>query len=185
MNRKVVEVAQREADKKVKETPPSSNRGPDVDKYTGFVGRLGIPWCAAFVSWCFNEAYPGKLTVGKQMSAIMGIWTRNATRKDFLRYTEDDILSGKETIQPGDLFIQCSNPEKTKLVKIGRVKAHTGHVGICTGIIIGSGEDLEFETIEGNTNGAGSRDGGAVLKKERKLNDPKLVGFVRYTGESK
>jgi len=50
----------------VREAPPYSNRGPEIDGYLrGCVrggrplGVLGVPWCAAFVSWCLWRAAYG------------------------------------------------------------------------------------------------------------------------------
>lgn len=45
----------------IREEPPGSNRGPQVDQYTG--GRAE-PWCAHFVSWCFEQA--GSSPLGHQ-----------------------------------------------------------------------------------------------------------------------
>lgn len=36
-----------------KEDPKGSNRGVDIDKFTG---RRAEPWCAHFVAWVFREA---------------------------------------------------------------------------------------------------------------------------------
>ena len=41
----------------VREQPDGSNRGPEVDLYTGVTGEGdGPPWCAYFVSWNFKSA---------------------------------------------------------------------------------------------------------------------------------
>lgn len=37
----------------IKETPRGSNKGPEVDVYTG---RRPEPWCGHFVAWCFRKA---------------------------------------------------------------------------------------------------------------------------------
>ena len=46
-----------ELSKDVREVPDGSNRGPEIDLYTGMEGRpippVGPPWCAYFVSWNF------------------------------------------------------------------------------------------------------------------------------------
>jgi hypothetical protein len=50
-------VAVREHSSGVREQPECTNRGPDVDKYTGVTsGRCGRAWCAYFVRWCLNQA---------------------------------------------------------------------------------------------------------------------------------
>jgi len=41
------------------ESPPLSNRSPTIDIFTRRCGALGLPWCAAFVSWCISlPGYP-------------------------------------------------------------------------------------------------------------------------------
>ena len=45
----------------VKEDPIGSNWGKQVSAYLKGVGvNFAAPWCAAFVYWCFNEAYGDK-----------------------------------------------------------------------------------------------------------------------------
>lgn len=54
----------------VREQPDGSNRGPEVDLYTGVTGEGdGPPWCAYFVSWNFNKA-PGGSPFGKMGGAV-------------------------------------------------------------------------------------------------------------------
>ena len=52
----------------VRESPDGSNRGQEIDLYTGMVGRpistIGPPWCAYFVSWNFAKA-PGGSPFGR------------------------------------------------------------------------------------------------------------------------
>jgi len=41
----------------VQENPIGSNRGDQIDKYLKSVkAPAGVPWCAAFVYWCFQQA---------------------------------------------------------------------------------------------------------------------------------
>src|SRR5262245_53770132 len=47
----------------VKEEPPGSNRGPQVDEYLKASGNANPPgkkegnqWCLSFVYWCFDQA---------------------------------------------------------------------------------------------------------------------------------
>jgi hypothetical protein len=177
---KVVEVAAKEVG--VREVPANSNRGPRVEAYQKYVGAwlVGGAWCAAFVSWCFGQVFDKANPVGKQSSAIMGYWTRNASREDFVRFFPADVKAGKYKIEPGDLFVLCSDVGKVPLVQADKVKAHTGHIGICDGVMLSA---TKFGTIEGNTNTAGSREGGGVYHRSRSLDEAKLVGFVRYIGK--
>lgn len=179
-NTKLVEIALKEVG--VREVPINSNRGPRVEDFQKYVGAwlVGGAWCAAFVSWVFGQAFVDqKNPAGKQSSAIMGFWTRNAKHEHFIRFTPKDVMSGKHKIEPGDMFVMCSDPLKVPQVQGGTVKAHTGHVGFCTGEMITT---KKFATVEGNTNEAGSREGGGVYARSRTLDEAKLVGFVRYIG---
>jgi len=179
-NQNLVDIALKEVG--VREVPINSNRGPRVEDFQKYVGAwlVGAAWCAAFVAWVFGQAYPGANPAGKQSSAVMGFWTRNAGREDFLRFTPADVKSGKYKIEPGDIFVLCNDPTKVDQVRVGRVKAHVGHCGICEGNMLTA---TKFGTIEGNTNEAGSREGGGVYHRSRSLDEPKLVGFVRYLGK--
>jgi Putative peptidoglycan-binding domain-containing protein len=52
----------------VVESPDGSNRGAEIDLYTGMVGKpitmIGPPWCAYFVSWNFAKS-PGGSPFGR------------------------------------------------------------------------------------------------------------------------
>lgn len=180
MNQNLVDIALKEVG--VREVPINSNRGARVEDFQKYVGAwlVGSAWCAAFVAWCFGQAYPGANPAGKQSAAIMGFWTRNKDRGDFVRFLASDVKSGKYKIEPGDLFVLCSDPAKVPGVQSGVIKGHTGHVGICDGVMLNA---TKFGTVEGNTNEAGSREGGGVYHRSRSLDEAKLVGFVRYLGK--
>jgi len=180
MNQNLVDIALKEVG--VREVPINSNRGPRVEEFQKYVGAwlVGSARCAAFVAWCFGQAYPGANPAGKQSAAIMGFWARNKTRGDFVRFLPADVKAGKFKIEPGDLFVLCSDPVKVPKVQSGVIKGHTGHVGICDGVMLSA---TKFGTVEGNTNEAGSREGGGVYHRSRNLDEAKLVGFVRYLGK--
>lgn len=96
------------------------------------------PWCAAFVSWCFEKAF-GLETAKK----LLKHWP----------YTYCPTL--------GDLFTQNANPKVGDIVIFYR-GGEFAHTGIVTAV---SGD--RFETIEGNTSGASGivDNGGGVCKK--------------------
>lgn len=96
------------------------------------------PWCAAFVSWCFEKAF-GLETAKK----LLKHWP----------YTYCPTL--------GDLFTQNANPKVGDIVIFFR-GGEFAHTGIVTAV---SGD--RFETIEGNTSGASGivDNGGGVCKK--------------------
>ncbi len=96
------------------------------------------PWCAAFVSWCFEKAF-GLDTAKK----LLKHWP----------YTYCPTL--------GDLFVKNANPKVGDIVIFFR-DGEFAHTGIVTAV---SGD--RFETIEGNTSGASGivDNGGGVCKK--------------------
>ena len=98
----------------------------------------GQPWCAAFVSWCFEKAF-GLETAKK----LLKHWP----------YTYCPTL--------GDLFVKNANPKVGDIVIFYR-GGEFAHTGIVTAV---SGD--RFETIEGNTSGASGivANGGGVCKK--------------------
>jgi hypothetical protein len=123
----------------VRESSP--NRGPMVDKYLHSVGvNIPAPWCAAFVSFnlqAFKIANPNSA------------WSPDYAKK------QDVIWTPKQSAikpQPADVFTLYY----TKLRRVGH-----------TGFYIGTDKSGYFITIEGNTNGGGSRDGDGVYKKKR------------------
>ncbi len=101
------------------ERPDGSNRGPRVDIYTA--PDLGIPWCAAFASWCYRLAGS---PFGRLLSAYkIGEWGKARGR----------VVTDP---QPGDLFV------------ILRGDLH-GHVGLVAGAPVG-GRFCTVEGNSGN-----------------------------------
>lgn len=122
-----------------------NNDGKEVEIYLASVGqKKGAPWCAAFCSYNLKL-----FRVPNPQSA----WSPNfALAKDIV--WSPKLLKQKKVIQdpqPGDCFTLYFQNLK-----------RVGHVGF----IVGE-DDKYFITIEGNTNGAGSRDGDGVYKKKR------------------
>jgi hypothetical protein len=138
----------------VRET--SSNQGPGISKFwdattypEGDENRE--PWCSAFASWCVQEADRRspllKLTVPPTFPAVSQ-WLPWANRWE----VEAKVFQSPTGSPPplaGDIVIFLP---------------HFSHVGI-----VESYADGVVTTIEGNTNDAGDRDGGAVLRKRRLL----------------
>jgi hypothetical protein len=136
----------------VRETAP--NRGPMVDKYLDEVSsNYGNPWCGAFV--------------GANLTWLNVLNPNSAWSPDYAK-TPDVIWKAKRNnsnvkLLPGDVVTFYFS-------SLGRV----GHVGFLEKI----DKDGYFITIEGNTNGAGSREGDGVYKKKR---DPsKIYAVSRY-----
>ena len=109
----------------VHEEPDGSNAGPRVELYTA--PQRGIPWCAAFVSWCYRASEP-PAPFGRIFSAV-GIldWGRAHGR----------LVEAGAALQPGDVWI------------IARADGH-GHTGLVAADLGGG----QLATIEGNARNA-------------------------------
>lgn len=135
----------------VRET--SANRGPMIDKYLKEVNSgLGNPWCGAFV---------GSNLTWQNITNPHSAWSPNYAKQI------DIIWKSKRNnnikLLPGDVVTFY-------YANLGRV----GHVGFFEKI----DKDGYFITVEGNTNGGGSREGDGVYKKKR---DPiKIYAVSRY-----
>ncbi len=130
----------------VVEDPPGSNKV----LYNTWYGTSGA-WCATFLSWCFyHEGLP--LTA--------------STSKGFA-YTPSGAQWFKDR---GDW---STSPARGRVVFFdfpGDNVNRISHVGIVTGV----NSDGSISTIEGNTDAAGGRTGGKVMRKNR------AVGIVGY-----
>jgi len=120
-----------------------NNDGVDVEKYLKSTGLgKGNPWCAAFVHWCLNQA-----GIKNNITA----WSPTAYDKNKIVYKN----GWKKEFKPGHVFtLYYAN-----LKRIG----HTGFVNKKVNSTV-------VETVEGNTNPEGSREGGGVYKRKRSLN---------------
>jgi hypothetical protein len=136
----------------VQELPKNSNAGPAVEKYLKAVGLgKGYAWCMAFVYWSVNTA-AAELKVSNPLSKTAGVLDMYSKMKD-LR-----VINPK----PGDFFI----------MDFGK---GTGHTGFIEKIL----PDGKLQTIEGNTNSVGSREGYEVARRyDRKTTQ--MLGFIRF-----
>lgn len=135
------------------EKPLGSNWGHPVQDYLSSVGiDFAASWCMAFQYWSFEQAAT-KLGIPNPLIKTGGAlhaW-QNA---DSVNKIEDDP-------QAGDIFI----------MDLGKGLGHTGLVESVNG--------HQLNTIEGNTNDTGSREGIEVLRKIR-YNQGPIIGYLRY-----
>lgn len=137
----------------VREIPPNSNRGVDVAKYLKSVGLDAnsghYSWCMAFVYWCFDEGFKkiGKTNTLVKTGGVLRQWNESKNR----RIKKADAINNPSLVKPGFVFIR----------NYGGGKGHTGIVTSVNGGYI--------ETIEGNSNNNGSREGVGVFKLTRKI----------------
>jgi hypothetical protein len=125
------------------EEPPGSNRGPRVDEYLRSVGldptKGAYPWCAGFASWAIKEA-----------AAELELRPRFKFSASCQRLTVEN--QDRLAIRPevGAVFVMLN-------------ANGTGHCGLITAVL----PDGSIATIEGNTDSAGSRTGGQVMRRTR------------------
>jgi hypothetical protein len=137
----------------------NSNSGPEVNQYLKSVDLSpGNPWCMGFVYWCYNQAAAqlGVTNFLIRTGSVLHQWNeQQAPRKIVL----DKVLKNPAIIQTGAVFI----------MDFGKGMGHTGLVErIHNGVV---------ETIEGNTNDDGSREGYEVCRRSRKL--ASIKGFIQ------
>lgn len=142
----------------------SSNCGPRVDIYkaaTLLNPKLGWPWCAAFVCWCVQQA----LTA-----------TGTKETKTFKRPRTAGAWDFENWSLAQDASTDTKKPHRNDIKRGDIVVFKFSHIGIALSAPDAKGN---VRTIEGNTDGAGSREGGAVLKKTR--NVTKIRSRIRFT----
>lgn len=140
------------------EVPPNTNRGPYVARVLATTGLgEGHPWCAAWVTdigvCALGDAWP----VRRSASVVqLCEW---AVSKD-CRYVATRVKA-----QPGDLFALW-------YPKLNR----WAHVGLVVSV---AKDGKTIQTIEGNTSGAGEREGWMVARKTRVLTSKDRL--IRWT----
>jgi len=134
------------------EIPRGSNWGKHVEKYLASVGiTFPAAWCMGFVYWCVNEACKEAGIENKlfKSGGVLNVWSN--TPKS-MKHT---------TPKRGDIFI----------MDFGGGKGHTG--------IVASVEGNRIQTIEGNSNDEGSREGYEVCRKPNGRPISSIKGFIR------
>jgi surface antigen len=134
------------------EKPRGSNWGEPVKSYLASVGiNFPASWCMSFVYWCFKQAAKelGIVTPLVKTGGVLNAWNKAPAA---VKVTKP---------QPGDIFIQDH-----------------GHGLGHTGIVVKVNKDGTIDTIEGNTNDTGSREGYEVCRRVRKQSS--IIGYLRY-----
>ncbi|MBE2185277.1 MAG: peptidoglycan-binding protein [Rhodothermales bacterium] len=129
------------------------NRGPWVRLYTKGNQGAAFPWCAGFVSFVMMQA---SLCTGTPMP---------------LDYTLSCDLLAADAKRKGRFIAQASlTPAKTSpcgLFLVRKTNSDWTHTGFATKYNVSRGKVTSFETIEGNTNDSGDREGYEVCKRYR------------------
>ena len=141
--RRLVEILRAEVG--VREVPRNSNRGPRVEEYQRATWLPGTswPWCAAFVCW-------GVLQLEKEFKLPFAR-PRTAGAWDFERWAREQgvrLFKPRGTVKAGDIVVFTFS-----------------HIGVA----IEDQRGTSVRTVEGNTDEAGSREGGGVYEKTRAL----------------
>ncbi len=130
-----------------------TNCGPRVNEFkaaTWLPATKSWPWCAAFICWLVREAM---IAEGVKETKTFKR-PRTAGAFDFENWS---LSQGNET--------NTKKPHKNDLLPGDIVVFKFSHVGI----VEVAPKDGVVTCIEGNTDGAGSREGGAVLRKKRRV----------------
>jgi hypothetical protein len=150
----------------VLEHPLGSNDGPEVRAYLAAVGLgPGFAWCVAFTYVCYKQAASdlGVASPHVKTAGVLDHWAKAKKQPGASRITTTAAVKNPGLVTPGSLFI----------IDHG---GGFGHSGIVTDIAGGL-----LETIEGNTNPGGSRNGiGVFQRKSRKINSINK-GFIDYS----
>ncbi|HUR65479.1 MAG TPA: CHAP domain-containing protein [Chitinophagaceae bacterium] len=152
LREKALEIAKGEIGNQ--EIPLNSNDGPHVKKYLTSV-NLKPPqfWCMAFVIWCFSQA---AVQLGTSLTILRTGHVMTFYRWVFKNHPEW-IVRG--TPMPGDIGI----------MEFANDHGHT--------FIVEAGNGSAADTIEGNSNDEGSRNGYKVAHRTGKI--ARHVGTVK------
>jgi lysozyme family protein len=153
----------------VREVPLGSNRGPRVNEYIRATGLDPMedhyPWCMCFVYWCFEQASAQlrRANPAPKTGSVLSAWARLKENAGGSRVVlTAEARRDPSLVSPGSVFF----------LKTG---ASTGHTGIVAGNFNG-----KLETIEGNTNDTGSREGIGVFRRTKRRLDGINLGFVSF-----
>lgn len=116
-----------------------NNDGPEIEAYLKTTGLpKGYPWCAAFISWVFEQ---------EGMSEPRTPWTPSLFPESVV------IWPNKEQIpQTSDVF-GIYYPHLRRVAHAGFIESWGAHFTV---------------TVEGNTNDSGSSEGDGVYRKRRR-----------------
>lgn len=156
MAQRLVETARREVG--VRET--RTNGGPRIVEYqkATWLEPGAWAWCAAFVCWCVRDAALGGGDYSFELPQTAGAWDF----ENWCRAQDNTVRLRKppaDDIRAGDILVYTFS-----------------HIGIATGP---PDKDGNVPTVEGNTNGSGSREGDGVYAKLRPVS--KIRSRIRFT----
>lgn len=163
LQERVLLVAAREVEDRVREVPRNSNSGPRVNQYLQSVGLgPGFAWCCAFVYFCMDEAARGLNRANPMVrtGGCLNHWNQ-APAAGARRVLAVDARNDPARVLPGMIFVMDH----------GAGLGHTGFVEASSGGWL--------TTIEGNTDASKTREGGGVYRLQRKIGEINK-GFLLY-----
>lgn len=149
----------------VREWPKGSNRGPSIDAYIQSTGLSPwndkYAWCVAFVYWCAEklEELGGVENPLFKTAGVHRLWNKGQPGAVDVVHASS---ASSSTVKPGMVFF----------IDTGGGKGHAG--------IVVSFNGSNIETIEGNTDGSGSREGDGVYRRTRKVKMGSLMGYIQF-----
>ena len=160
------------ATKDVKEQPPGSNRGQEVDQYikiSGLDPAGKFPWCQSYVYWVLDQLSKklGVTNPSPKTAMVKSSWDQ-APQENKLTIAE--ARTNPELVRPGMVFVM----ERGTPWKSGGT---LGHTGIILSI---NPKDKTFTSIEGNTDEKSSGEGNKVGINTRPLSSGSLIGFIDW-----
>jgi hypothetical protein len=136
------------------------NNGPWVRLYMQRHEGKEWPWCAGFASFIMKQACDS-LEVPLPLQTSVSCDSLAASAKERGIFVQESEVKEKKKIAPGSLFL-C---RRTAMDWV-----HTG--------IVMSAEDTIFNSIEGNTNDAGEREGYEVCQRIRNYEKKDFIVFT-------
>lgn len=132
------------------------NKGPWVRLYTHGKEGAAYPWCAAFVTYLLQQAAESMRLPSMPIKGSLSCDELASQAKAADRFiSDDDIKNGDRSrteLVPGTIFLVRNKKNANDWL----------HTGIVTGVM-----NEYFETIEGNTNDDGDREGYEVCRRLR------------------
>jgi len=153
----------------VREQPIGSNRGPRVDQYIRSVGldptEDSYPWCMAFVFFCYMQATQkvGAQNLVPKDGSVHSSWAKSRNKPGVTTVTAAAARANPALVKPGMVFF----------IDTGNQHGHAG--------IIVDNLNSFMETIEGNTNDNGSREGIGVFRRSRRRVADINMGFAAFS----
>lgn len=152
----------------IRETPGRRNRGPEVDQYLRAAGYdpdkrpESYAWCMAFVYWCYLQASKAAKVPNPcpRTGGVVAAWTKAPPLN---KVPAAQAYDDPGLIVPGCIFVMDYGEG-------------VGHAGIVKQV-----QGSKLLTLEGNTNGAGSREGDGVYEKSSRTVKQVNLGFIDFS----